>query len=129
MSSTLPSDEVAEDYKSSLEDLVVNDRNQIGVLTVIAKENTEHAMAISRVLENHIRAVRCSYHRHNSKLSLTDIAACLGTPSSQATSLIRTGLDRQKCWYTIYSLHPTKPLPNFHGGIYTCRLEHSEETG
>lgn len=55
MSSGLPSDEVAEDYKSSLEDLVVNDRNQIGVLTVIAKENTEHAMAISRVLENHIR--------------------------------------------------------------------------
>lgn len=53
----LPSDEVAEDYKSSLEDLVSNDRNQISVLTVIAKENTEHAMAISRVLENHIRTV------------------------------------------------------------------------
>ena len=57
MSSTLPSDEVAEDYKSSLEDLMVNDRNQIGVLTVIAKENTEHAQAIARVLENHIRSV------------------------------------------------------------------------
>lgn len=57
MSSMLPSDEVAEDYKSSLEDLMVNDRNQIGVLTVIAKENTEHAQAIARVLENHIRSV------------------------------------------------------------------------
>ena len=63
MSSGLPSDEVAEDYKSSLEDLVVNDRNQIGVLTVIAKENTEHAMAISRVLENHIRTVRPTFPR------------------------------------------------------------------
>jgi pre-mRNA cleavage complex 2 protein Pcf11 len=55
--SKLVSDEVAEDYKSSLEDLTGNDRFQISNLTVIAKENTEHAMAISRVLENHIRSV------------------------------------------------------------------------
>ncbi|KAL4928249.1 putative mRNA cleavage factor complex component Pcf11 [Aspergillus undulatus] len=55
MSATLASDEVAEDYKNSLEDLTTNDRFQISNLTVIAKENTEHAMAISRVLENHIR--------------------------------------------------------------------------
>ncbi|GKZ36173.1 hypothetical protein AbraIFM66950_007080 [Aspergillus brasiliensis] len=57
MSSGLASDEVAEDYKNSLEDLTSNDRFQISNLTVIAKENTEHAMAISRVLENHIRTV------------------------------------------------------------------------
>lgn len=57
MSSGLASDEVAEDYKNSLEDLITNDRFQISNLTVIAKENTEHAMAISRVLENHIRTV------------------------------------------------------------------------
>ena len=57
MSSGLASDEVAEDYKNSLEDLITNDKFQIGNLTVIAKENTEHAMAISRVLENHIRTV------------------------------------------------------------------------
>ncbi|KAL3477998.1 hypothetical protein BJX99DRAFT_116754 [Aspergillus californicus] len=56
MSSGLASDEVAEDYKNSLEDLTTNDRFQISNLTVIAKENTENAMAISRVLENHIRA-------------------------------------------------------------------------
>ncbi|OJJ56332.1 hypothetical protein ASPSYDRAFT_156190 [Aspergillus sydowii CBS 593.65] len=55
MSAALASDEVAEDYKNSLEDLTSNDRFQISNLTVIAKENTEHAMAISRVLENHIR--------------------------------------------------------------------------
>ncbi|KAJ5136958.1 hypothetical protein N7448_005512 [Penicillium atrosanguineum] len=53
--SGLVSDEVAEDYKNNLEDLTTNDRFQISNLTVIAKENTEHAMAISRVLENHIR--------------------------------------------------------------------------
>ena len=57
MSSTLPSDEVAEDYKASLEDLALNSRYEISNLTIIAKENTEHAMAISRVLENHIRKV------------------------------------------------------------------------
>lgn len=55
--SGLASDEVAEDYKNSLEDLTSNDKFQISNLTVIAKENTEHAMAISRVLENHIRNV------------------------------------------------------------------------
>ncbi|KAL9124447.1 MAG: hypothetical protein Q9217_006221 [Psora testacea] len=55
MSVGIPSDEVAEDYKSSLEDLVDNSRLVINNLTVIAKENIEHAMAISRVLENHIK--------------------------------------------------------------------------
>ncbi len=57
MSVGLPSDEVAEDYKSSLEDLTINSRFEINNLTVIAKENTEHALAISRVLENHIKNV------------------------------------------------------------------------
>ena len=60
MSAGLPSDEVAEDYKTSLEDLVINSRYEISNLTVIAKENTEHAMAISRVLENHIKSVSSS---------------------------------------------------------------------
>ncbi|KAI9815736.1 MAG: hypothetical protein M1827_002132 [Pycnora praestabilis] len=55
MSTALPSDEVAEDYKNALEDLALNSRYDISNLTIIAKENTEHAMAISRVLENHIR--------------------------------------------------------------------------
>ena len=62
MSVGIPSDEVAEDYKSSLEDLVDNSRLVINNLTVIAKENIEHAMAISRVLENHIKTVSyCSF--------------------------------------------------------------------
>ena len=57
MASGLPSDEVAEDYKNSLEDLTINSRYEISNLTIIAKENTEHAIAISRVIENHIRTV------------------------------------------------------------------------
>ena len=57
MSGPLPSDEVAEDYRTSLEDLISNDRYQITNLTLIAKENVEHAEAISRVLQNHITRV------------------------------------------------------------------------
>ena len=59
MSSGLAS-EVAEDYKVSLEDLVTNTRWEINNLTVIARENTEHAVDISRALENHIRTVSLS---------------------------------------------------------------------
>ena len=58
MASSLPSDEVAEDYKNSLEDLTLNSRYEISNLTIIAKENMDHALAISRVLENHIKTVR-----------------------------------------------------------------------
>lgn len=58
MSSTvLPSEEVAEDYKSSLEDLTFNSRWEISNLTVIAKENIHAAQAIARVVEEHIEKV------------------------------------------------------------------------
>jgi hypothetical protein len=61
MSFGVPSDEVAEDYKKALEDLTMNSRYEISNLTVIAKENTEHALAISEALRNHIKQVgyRC----------------------------------------------------------------------
>jgi pre-mRNA cleavage complex 2 protein Pcf11 len=52
------SDEIAEDFGDMLKDLVINDRDMISGLTLIAKESTEHAQAISRVLENHIKTVR-----------------------------------------------------------------------
>lgn len=70
MSAGLPSDEVVDDYKNSLDDLVTNDRISIGNLTVIAKECIEHAQAIARVLENHILRVSLprltprSFHVH-----------------------------------------------------------------
>ncbi|KAI6249215.1 hypothetical protein HI914_02370 [Erysiphe necator] len=49
------SDEVAEDYRIALEALTLNSRYEISNLTVIAKENTEHALAISEALKNHIK--------------------------------------------------------------------------
>ncbi|KAL1306546.1 hypothetical protein AAFC00_005236 [Neodothiora populina] len=55
MSAALPSDEVALDFQDSLQDLQNNNRYEISNLTIIAKENTEHAQAISQVLEKHIR--------------------------------------------------------------------------
>ncbi|KAJ4144653.1 hypothetical protein LMH87_003528 [Akanthomyces muscarius] len=48
------SDEVAEDYRLALEDLSSNMRFEISNLTVIARENTEHALAIAEVLQQHI---------------------------------------------------------------------------
>ncbi|MCJ1390819.1 hypothetical protein MMC18_003680 [Xylographa bjoerkii] len=73
------SEEVAEDYKSGLEFLTTNDRYGINNLTVIAKENTEHADAISKVLEERIRTAP-----PNQKLPalyvLDSIAKNIGTP-------------------------------------------------
>ncbi|RFN52576.1 hypothetical protein FIE12Z_3159 [Fusarium flagelliforme] len=46
--------EVAEDYRLALEDLSGNLRFEISNLTVIARENTEHALAIAEVLQQHI---------------------------------------------------------------------------
>jgi pre-mRNA cleavage complex 2 protein Pcf11 len=57
MSYGIPSDEVAEDYRKALEDLTMNSRYEISNLTVIAKENTEHALAIAEAVKNHIKQV------------------------------------------------------------------------
>ncbi|KAK4550576.1 hypothetical protein LTR36_000155 [Oleoguttula mirabilis] len=48
--------DIASDFEDSLKDLQRNDRFAIENLTNIARESTEHAQAISRVLENHIKA-------------------------------------------------------------------------
>lgn len=57
MSYGVHSDEVAEDYSRALEELTLNSRYEISNLTVIARENTEHALAISQALKDHIKRV------------------------------------------------------------------------
>lgn len=55
-----PTDEIPEvaiAFREALEDLQRNDQYEIDNLTVIAKESTEHAQAISIELENHIKKV------------------------------------------------------------------------
>jgi pre-mRNA cleavage complex 2 protein Pcf11 len=53
----LPAAEVAADFRDALQDLKMNSRPEISNLTLIAKENTEYAQAISTELENHIKSV------------------------------------------------------------------------
>lgn len=64
--------EVAADFKDALQDLKYNSRPEISNLTIIAKENTEHAEAISNVLENHIRTVSTE----NTTADCTAIITC-----------------------------------------------------
>ncbi|KAF8245849.1 hypothetical protein K440DRAFT_633181 [Wilcoxina mikolae CBS 423.85] len=77
--SGLSSDELAEDYKSSLEDLSFNSRYEISNLTVIARENIHAAQAIARTLEQHIHNTAPT--RKLPALYLLDsIAKNVGTP-------------------------------------------------
>ncbi|KAG9243156.1 hypothetical protein BJ878DRAFT_543565 [Calycina marina] len=55
MSYGVTSDEVAEDYVHALQSLTMNTRVEISNLTLIAKENIEHALAISEALRKHIK--------------------------------------------------------------------------
>ena len=50
-------EEVADDYRRELEELSGINRAEISTLTMIARESTEHAMAISEVLVQHILKV------------------------------------------------------------------------
>ncbi|KAL8946296.1 MAG: hypothetical protein Q9222_007286 [Ikaeria aurantiellina] len=54
MSAAHGSDQVVEDYKSSLADLTVNNKHEINLLTVIASDYISKAVELSRVLEHHI---------------------------------------------------------------------------
>ncbi|EPS40770.1 hypothetical protein H072_5344 [Dactylellina haptotyla CBS 200.50] len=86
--------ELAEDYKSSLEDLSVNSRWEITNLTVIAKENIHAAQAISKVIEEHIQ--KTSPLRKLPALYLLDsIAKNVGTPYTLffGKNLYRTFMD------------------------------------
>ena len=89
------SDEVAQDFEDSLKDLQANNRYEISNLTIIAKENTEHASAISKVLESHIKTVSGDL-----KYSPADAVWCLvaansilttsaDCPGSKAASFVR----------------------------------------
>ncbi|POS83640.1 hypothetical protein EPUL_002817, partial [Erysiphe pulchra] len=73
------SDEVAEDYRIALEALTLNSRYEISNLTVIAKENTEHALAISEALKNHIKTT--SPHKKLPSFYVLDsVVKNVGTP-------------------------------------------------
>lgn len=57
MSHESESEAVAADFRDALDDLAGFARAEINNLTLIARENTEHALAISGALQEHIKRV------------------------------------------------------------------------
>lgn len=84
------SDEVADDYLQALRGLEMNSRYEISNLTVIAKENTEHALAIAEAVKTHIKQVgRISLHhtRVSSNQSFIWCPSCLRSSWSSTYTL------------------------------------------
>ena len=61
MSSYTESEDVAAnlaaDFSDAMEDITTNSKYEIQNLTLIARENTEHALAISGAIMEHIKRV------------------------------------------------------------------------
>ncbi|EME48134.1 hypothetical protein DOTSEDRAFT_167754 [Dothistroma septosporum NZE10] len=86
--------EVAADFEDALKDLQGNNRYEISNLTIIAKENTEYAQAISQVLENHIKTTPAS-RKLPAFYVLDSIVKNVGTPYTVylGRDLYRTFMD------------------------------------
>jgi pre-mRNA cleavage complex 2 protein Pcf11 len=54
---TKMTDEIATEYRTSLEDLTFNSKPVINMLTMVAEENIEHAEEITRVIQERIQKV------------------------------------------------------------------------
>ncbi|KAI1825332.1 hypothetical protein F4861DRAFT_196513 [Xylaria intraflava] len=79
MSSYSESEAVAKDFREALEDIQTIGRPEISNLTIIARENIEHALAISGALVEHIK--RAAPHKKLPPLYVLDsIAKNVGTP-------------------------------------------------
>ncbi|CAK3865194.1 related to mRNA cleavage factor complex component Pcf11 [Lecanosticta acicola] len=79
LSGASTSAEVAADFAESLRDLQNNNRYEISNLTIIAKENTEHAQEISKALENHIKTTAAT-RKLPALFVLDSIVKNVGTP-------------------------------------------------
>ncbi|KAL6707127.1 mRNA 3' end processing factor [Coniothyrium glycines] len=91
---SLPAAEVAADFRDALQDLRLNSRPEISNLTLIAKENTEYAEAISNELQNHIRSTRPEW-KLPALYVLDSIVKNVGTPYTVyiGRNLYRTFMD------------------------------------
>lgn len=131
MSADQISDEVALDFQESLQDLQNNNRYEISNLTIIAKENTEHAQAIAMVLEKHIKTVRLSKTKiswvffsikHSLRVSkdrVTDSTAdCSWT---QVACTLCTRLNCEERWHPVHSLPWKESVFYLHGLVHSCR--------
>ncbi|KAF1938193.1 hypothetical protein EJ02DRAFT_458095 [Clathrospora elynae] len=91
---SLPAAEVAADFRDALQDLRMNSRPEISNLTLIAKENTEYAEAISTELDKHIRSTRPEW-KLPALYVLDSIVKNVGTPYTVyiGRNLYRTFMD------------------------------------
>ncbi|KAI1809323.1 hypothetical protein GGS20DRAFT_318157 [Poronia punctata] len=79
MTSYSESEAVAKDFRDALEDIQTIGRPEISNLTIIARENIEHALGISGALVDHIK--RAAPHKKLPPLYVLDsIAKNVGTP-------------------------------------------------
>ncbi|KAI4924060.1 hypothetical protein J4E85_008219 [Alternaria conjuncta] len=86
--------EVAADFRDALQDLRMNSRPEISNLTLIAKENTEYAEAISNELQKHIQSTRPEW-KLPALYVLDSIVKNVGTPYTVyiGRNLYRTFMD------------------------------------
>ena len=106
--------EVVQDFKEALEDLKVNSKPEIDVLTLIAKENTIYAQELSAALEEHIKQVGLhSFPTLNGRRLILCRLAPNGScpPSSSWTPLfdilVRLTLHISEEIYSVHSWTPT----------------------
>ena len=59
-------EEIAAEYRTSLEDLTFNSKPVINMLTMVAEENIEHAEEITRVIQERINKVHDRVQQCNS---------------------------------------------------------------
>ncbi|KAF2397298.1 hypothetical protein EJ06DRAFT_169920 [Trichodelitschia bisporula] len=97
--------EVALAFREALEDLKSRSQYEIDNLTVIAKESTEHAQAISQELENHIRNTRPEFKLPALYL-LDSLVKHVGTPYT--VYLSRNLFDMFFAAFTVVDPHTRK---------------------
>lgn len=146
MSSYAESELVAGDFRVALEDVTSNSRYEIHNLTVIARENTEHALGISGTLMDHIKRVghcshlaiidreklRCQSHnlgKQRYKIKVLTNESSPDRASEEASCFIRSRLHRQEYRHPIHSLLWTQALPDIHGCLCLGGQCHAEENG
>lgn len=134
---------VSEDFADSLRDLTQNNRYEISNLTIIAKENTEHAQAISKALESHIKTVRLQFdiaRKKQKQFRLLLFAGCclnkglrltltIGNTSAKITCALRPGLDSEERWNTIYCLSRPWFVQHVHGSLYSRGWKRAQSHG
>lgn len=139
------SDEVAEDYRKALEDLTMNSRYEISNLTVIAKENTEHALAISEALKSHIKRVgfiffifpfliTCISLWHlslpiNFPLLFRQLTFLLDYTPKEAPCFLCTRFCCEERWYALHPVLRAAAVLDFYGGLRSGGHEREKKDG